>query len=113
MTQTLLAKDRFNHAIQCLEPGTTQTISFNAAGGASVKTTNPLGGDTVVVRLLATADCMVAIGASSSVTAAATSMPLVANAAEYFRVDEPASALKVAGLGMGTATGTLYVTEMT
>lgn len=112
MTATYLAKDRFSHPIQCLKPSTTQTVSFNAAGGASVATSNALSGNTIVIRLLATADCMVAIG-SGTPTADATSMPLVANAAEYFRVDNTATALKVAGLGMGTATGTLYVTEMT
>ncbi len=111
MTQTLLAKDRFNHSVQCLKPSTTQTISFNAAGGASVATSNALAAGTVVVRLLSTADCMVAIGTGTP-TAAATSMPLGFGVAEYFRVDDTSAALKVAALGMGTATGTLYVTEM-
>jgi hypothetical protein len=109
MTQTYLAKDRFQHPIQALEPGTVQSLAFITASSSA--TAADLNGNTVVVRLLATADCYVSIGPSATVAATSASMYLPAFSVEYFRVDQ-AAGWKVAALGVATA-GTLNVTEMT
>ena len=109
MTQTYLAKDRFQHPIQALEPGIVQNIAVTTA--SSTPTAADLNGNTVVVRLLATADCYVSIGPSATVAATSASMYLPAFSVEYFRVDQ-AAGWKVAALGAATA-GTLNVTEMT
>lgn len=109
MTQTILAKDRFNHAVQALEPGTVQNITTSTS--ASTATSNNLAGGTVVVRLVATTDCYVAFGLAASVSATTSSMYLPAYSVEYFRVDENAG-WKVAARAV-TAAGTLNVTEMT
>ena len=109
MTQTTLAKDRFNHAIQALRPGAVQNISFTTSG--STKTGADIGSNTVVVRLVATADCYVAIGPDATVAADTSSMFLPASAVEYFRVSQ-AAGWRVAARGV-SATGTLNVTEMT
>jgi len=106
---TLLATDRYNFPIQALEPGVVQNISFTTSG--STATGNNIGATTVVVRLVATADCYVAIGPAASVTASSSSMLLPAAAIEYFRVDQNAT-WKVAARGVAAA-ATLNVTEMT
>ena len=106
MTNTYLAKDRFNHAIQCLSPSTTQTVTIS---GSSAATANALNKNTVVIRLLATTNCFINIGTGTP-TANTTHMPVIANVPEYFRVDG-SQTLKVAGIQI-TAGGTLYVTEM-
>ena len=109
MTQTYLAKDRFQHPIQALEPNVVQNISFTTAG--STATTNNLNSNTVVIRVMATADSYVAIGPAASVTASSASVYLPAFLPEYFRVDQNAG-LKVAARGV-LASGTLNVVEMT
>jgi hypothetical protein len=109
MTQTYLAKDRFQHPIQVLEPGVVQNVSFTNAG--STATANSLGGNTVVVRLMATVDCYVSVGPAASVDATTSSLYLPAFLPEYFRVDQAAT-WKVAALGV-TGSGTLNVVEMT
>ena len=106
MTSTYLAKDRFNHSIQCLAPGTTQTVSIS---GVSAVTPNILDRNTVVVRVLATTSCFITIGTGTP-TANTTHMPIVANIPEYFRVDA-APGVRVAGIQI-SAGGALYVTEM-
>lgn len=105
MTTTILARDKYDQSIQCLKPGTTQTIAIS---GSSTPMTNPVAANTVVVRLVATTNCYVAIAASPTATSA--NMPLIANVPEYFRIDENQS-MKVAGLQV-SASGNLYVTEM-
>lgn len=109
MTQTYLAKDRFNHAIQALEPGITQNISFNAV--SSTPSGADLNGDTVVIRLIPTVDCYVAVGLAATVTASTNSMLLPGLLPEYFRVDQGAG-WRVAARGVA-ASGTLNITEMT
>ncbi len=109
MTQTYLAKDRFNHAVQVLAPSLVQNISFNASGSTS--TAADLNPNTIVVRLMATVDCYVAIGPSGSVSATTASMYLPALSPEYFRVNQNAG-LRVAARGV-LGLGTLNVTEMT
>lgn len=109
MTATLLGRDRFQDPIQALELGTVQNISFTTAG--STATTNPFGGNTILIRVVATADCYVATGLTASVTATTSSTYLPAFAVEYFRVEE-GGIWKVAARGV-SASGTLNVTEMT
>jgi hypothetical protein len=109
MTQTYLAKDRFQHPIQALEPATVQNVTFTT--GSSAATAADLSGNTVVVRLLATADCYVSVGPGGTVAATSGSMYLPAYAVEYFRVDQGV-AWRVAALGVSSG-GTLNVTQMT
>lgn len=109
MTTTYLAKDRFQHPIQALEPDVIQNISFTS--GASAVTANNIGGNTVVIRVMATADAYIAIGPAATVTASSASLYLPAFLPEYFRVDQNAG-LKVAARGV-LASGTLNVVEMT
>ena len=109
MTQTYLAKDRFQHPIQALEPGIVQNIVVTTA--SSTPTAADLNGNTVVVRLLATADCYVSIGPGASAAATSASMYVPAFSVEYFRVDQGAG-WRVAALGVG-AVGALNITEMT
>lgn len=109
MTQTYLAKDRFQHPIQALEPGVVQMLAFTTADSSVVDSN--LNGNTVVVRLLATADCYVSIGPADTAAATSASMYLPAFTVEYFRVDQ-AAGWKVAALGVAAA-GSLNVTEMT
>lgn len=106
MTTTYLAKDRFNHAIQCLSPGTTQTVAIS---GTSAATSNALSKDTVVIRVVATTNCFIRI-ATGTPTATTADVPLMASVPEYFRVNGQ-NTLKVAGIQM-SASGSLYVTEM-
>jgi len=108
MTQTYLAKDRFNHAIQVLKPGVAQSVVVSAGGAA--KAANAFSADTVVIRVISTVDVYVSVGTTASAVASAGSLYLPALLPEYFRVDQlegyTISALGVAG------GGTLNVTEM-
>ena len=106
MTNTYLAKDRFNHAIQCLSPSTTQTVTIS---GSSSATSNALSKNTVVIRVVATTDFFISIGTGTP-TANSTHMPIIAAVPEYFRVNGNET-LKVAGVQI-SAGGSLYVTEM-
>lgn len=106
MTNTYLAKDRFNHAIQCLSPGTTQTVTIS---GTSAATANALSKNTVVIRVVATTSCFITIGTGTPIANTAH-MPIIANVPEYFRVNGNET-LKVAGIQI-LAGGSLYVTEM-
>lgn len=106
MTDTYLAKDRFNHAIQCLSPSTTQTVVIS---GTSAATANALNKNTVVIRVVATTNCFITIGTGTP-TANTSHMPIIANVPEYFRVNGNQT-LKVAGIQI-SAGGSLYVTEM-
>lgn len=107
MTQTYLAKDRFQHPIQALEPNVVQNVSFNTS--TSTATSNNLNGNTVVVRVMSTVDAYVAFGPSA--TASNASLYLPAFRPEWFRVDQNAG-WKVAALGVA-ASGVLNVVEMT
>ena len=108
-TQTILPKDRHSAAIQAVRPGTVQNISFNASG--STKAANALQSDTVVVRLMSTVDCYVAIGPDASVTATTGSMYLPAFAVEYFSIPQnDRGQWNVAARGVA-ASGTLNLVE--
>lgn len=106
MTTTFLAKDHLNHAIQALQPSTTQAVAIS---GTSAATANALSKETVVIRVLATTACFINIGTGTP-TATTANTPIAANVPEYFRV-EGYRTLKVAGIQL-FAGGTLYVTEM-
>lgn len=105
MTTTLLARDKYDETVQCLKPGTTQTVAIS---GTSAAMSSAVAANTVVIRLVATTNCFVKIAASPTATTA--DMPLIANVPEYFRIDENQS-MKVAGIQMSAA-GSLYITEM-
>ncbi len=108
-TQTILPKDRHNDAIQCVRPGAVQNISFNTSG--STKCAAVLQPDTIVVRVIATVDCYVAIGPDASVTATTGSLYLPAFAVEYFSIPQnDRGQWNVAARGVA-ASGTLNVTE--
>lgn len=108
MTTTILAQDKYANAIQALAPGVTQNIA--TASGASAVLTTSLAVPTIVVRVVSTTDCYLAIGPAASVVATTSSMLLPANSIEYFRVAETAG-IKVAALAVSAA-GILNVTEM-
>ena len=107
MTQTYLAKDRFQHPIQALEPNIVQNVSFNSS--TSTATGNTLNGNTVVVRVVSTVDAYVAFGPSAA--ASNGSLYLPAFKVEWFRVDQGAG-WRVAALGVA-GSGVLNVVEMT
>jgi hypothetical protein len=112
---TLLAKDRFNHAIQALKPGNNVQVTVST-GGSNVMAAN-IDPSTVCVRLISTVDCRVTIGVSSAavVTASAGSFLLPAGFPEYFRVDQAggnaAPGGRVAAIAVAAA-GLLDITPM-
>ena len=106
MAVAYLAKDRFNHAIQCLSPGTTQIVAIS---GTSAATTNALATDTIVIRVISSTNCFIKVGTSTP-TATTADTPIFSGVPEYFRVDGN-STVKVAGIQISTS-GSLYVTEM-
>lgn len=85
-------------------PDTTQTVTV---GTTSAATTNGVGAQTYVVRLISTTACHVAFGAAP--TATTSDMYLAANREENFVVTP---GQKVAVI-QNAAAGMLYVTEMT
>lgn len=110
---TALAKDRFGRPIQVLGLGTSQDIAFST--GAST-TGAVLARDCQAIRVVADQDCRIAVGASGSVSAAATGARLMAGVPETFRVPTELStgivvSIAVAARGV-TTSGTLNVTEM-
>ena len=106
MSVPYLAKDKYNHAIQTLAPGTNQNV---AIGAASAAITNILDRATTVIRVVATANCFINIGTGTpTATTANTFIP--AFTPEYFRV-EAATGIRVAVIQQ-TGSGVLYVTEM-
>lgn len=85
-------------------PGTSQTVSVS---GTSAATTNAVGSYINKVRLRSTTDCFIKF--AKSPTATTSDMFLPAGETEYFDV-KPGQ--KVAAI-QSSASGTLYVTEMT
>lgn len=83
MTQTWLAKDRYNHAIQCVAPGASHDITVTS-GASTVGSVIPR--TSSVVRVVATVDVRIAIGPAATVAAGAADLLLPAGAVEYFRV---------------------------
>ena len=91
--------------------GVTQTIAFTAA---SAGVTNPFGGQTRQVRLVANAGCHVRIGDGAQ-TATAADPFLPPEIAEIVAVTpgQRIAAIRAATGGVVTATdGTLWVTEL-
>lgn len=88
----------------CYRPETTQVVTV---GAASAATTNAVGSQTYVVRLISTTDCHVVFAGTP--TATANDMFLAADREELFRIS-PGE--KVAAI-QNAAGGSLYVTEMT
>ena len=85
-------------------PKLTQKVTV---GAASAATTNGVSQYVAAVRVLATTDCYVEIGASPVATT--SSMFVMANFPETFRIRE---GQKVAVIQQVNS-GTLYITEMT
>jgi hypothetical protein len=100
---TIFARDDGGATIQAIYPGVTQKIDLSATSAQSA----PVGTSTTAIRLYATADCFIAIGADPAAAADGTSLPLKAGAAEYFAIGR---GQKVAGI-VASGTGELYVTE--
>jgi hypothetical protein len=91
--------------------GVTQTIAFTAA---SAGVTNPFGGQTRQLRLVANAGCHIRIGEGAQ-TATIADPFLSAEIAEIVTVTpgQRIAAIRAASGGLVTATdGTLWVTEL-
>ena len=97
---TILAQDLNANEIQCVGLGASQAVSFDA----SVQST-AFSANTRIIRIVATTDCFIAVGANPTATTSSTFIPF--GSVEYFKV---AGAVKVAALKSTTA-GILYVTE--
>lgn len=95
----------FKNVEVVFRPDTTQSV---AVSGSSAATPAGVGTQTYAVRLFSTTDCFVKIG-SSGLSATTSDMPLPASKPEYFRVTP---GQYVAAIQL-TASGTLYVTELT
>ncbi len=112
MPATYLAKDRFNHPIQVLKPGSGQNLTLSAATTVSSATIN---GDVNVLRLLSTVDVNISVGDSGVVGATSTSFYLVAFMPEYIRIDQPdgsGAATKTLAAFAPSAAGVLNIIEM-
>jgi hypothetical protein len=109
MPTTQLAKDRFNHAIQALNPGVNTQVTVSTGGSNRMPV--DIGIDTVVVRLISTVDCRIDMDVGTLASASAASFLLSAGLPEYFRVPQTADGYRVAGLATAAA-GLLDVTEM-
>tara|TARA_R110000764_G_scaffold132914_1_gene220810 strand:- start:304 stop:603 length:300 start_codon:yes stop_codon:yes gene_type:complete len=97
---TKLAQDRNGDVIQAFTfaNSTTQSVAITETA-ATVIPTDP---SNIVVRIVATSDCYVAMGE----TATASSMPILGGGTEYFA--RPAgTSISVIGID-----GLLYVTEV-
>lgn len=90
--------------IQALRPSTVQTVSIS---GTSAATSNAVGSETRVIRIIATTACHYIIGASPTATTSDTYLP--ANTFEYIKIN-PGE--KIAFI-QNAASGTAYVTEGT
>lgn len=106
MPLPILAKDKFNKAIQVLKPSTVQNAATNTSTSTAIS--NAVGADTIVIRILVSTDSYVQIAAAP--TASSATMYMSAGVPEYFRIDGNAS-MKVAALAVSSA-GVLSVTEM-
>lgn len=86
--------------------GTTQNV---AIGASSAPITNGFAATTSDIRVVATSNCWISIGAAPTATNGAGSTYLPANVVEYFHVT---GGQKVAVI-QDSASGTLSVSEMT
>ena len=101
---TTLKNDSNNNVMQIVGYGTTQSI---AIGGSSVQSA-ATGLDADVVRLVATSDCNIAIGANPTASPT-TSAFLPAGVVEYVEIT---GGQKVAVIQKtGGSAGTLFITE--
>lgn len=100
---TKLARDIDGATMQVLAPGASQPVAIGAGSTQSTA----FGTTTGVVRLVATVDCFVTIGANPNAVAG-SSMYLPAGVPEFIAVS---GGDKVAVV-QSTSAGTLYVTEM-
>ncbi len=94
-----LARDSNFDVIQCLRPGATQNVSYDASAA-----TTPLA--VGVVRIVSTTDCYIAVG--SAPTATSDGMLLPALKPELLRME---AGLKIAAIKVASA-GILSVTQM-
>jgi len=99
MTSTKLERDGFGNTAQVLTLGTHQSVAYTGTAGTI---SAEIG--TNVVRVIATTDCYIKIGASP--TATSSDVFLLANAAEYFGCD-PADKVSAIQVSSG---GTIHVT---
>ena len=99
----LLPTDDFGQRIQALRPGLAQTVAVEAASHASA----PFSSGTVVIRVVATEPCFLALGRTPAATT--TDHYLPAGAPEYFRIasGETVAVVRAAHDGL------LHVSEMT
>lgn len=98
---TTIPRDVNGSAYPATYQGTIQKVAYTAAAGTS----NAVGDNTSVVRLIATTDCYYKIGAAP--TATANDSRLTANTIEYrgIKPGEKVSAIRV------SVDGTLEVEE--
>lgn len=103
--EPMLVRDRLSAPIQgALRPIVNQTVAYDNSVG------NPTLFTSAIIRVTATTDCFVLIGADNTVTAtAANGMFLVAGWVEYLKVGSQYTGLAVI---KKTTAGTLYVSEM-
>lgn len=106
MTSIILPADKFNNPIQAMRIGVTQAIGLT---GSSAATANAFSKNTIIVRLVASEPCFVRIGTGTP-TATSADMYLPAGIPEYVGVNGYET-LKAAAIAV-SASGTLYVTEM-
>ncbi len=85
-------------ALPVIRPGATQKVTFGPASAASA----PVGGG--IARLLATADCHIALGTNP--TADATCLFLPGNVPEYFAC----ATTDQVGVIQDSSAGSLYIT---
>lgn len=100
---TTLAHGHSGAPIHALRPNTTQDVAYTATAGTI---SNAVGTNTTVVRVYVTSDAHIAIG--SDPTADTDDMPMLADAPEYFKVNQGDKVSAV----QQSAGGDLYVTEM-
>jgi hypothetical protein len=96
-----LARDITGHMVPALGLGATLVVAFTGTSAQSAAVDE----NTLVVRLVATADCFVAIGASPTATTSSAYLP--AGVVEYLAI-RPGH--KVAAL-QASAGGNLYITQ--
>jgi hypothetical protein len=85
-------------ALPVIRPGTTQQMAISATAAVSAQV------GSQVVRLVATSDCHIAIGAAPTATAAALFLP--ANTPEYFACNTT----DLVAVIQDSAAGSLYIT---
>lgn len=96
--------------IQAVQLGTSQNVSYNAAGGASTQS-SAFGSSTTLIAVainVAAADSGIRVAIAASPTASSTTTLLPASGVYYFAV---MPAWKIAVLSNNATTGSINVTE--